>query len=106
MVLSVLFYSAVALETLSLSASIPNAFTIPKVVAVLCGGALLAPFLVVARRKVLAILIGQFIVLAVCTAVSLNPQISLWGGDWRRMGLITWADVLFQFPRGLCLSGK
>ena len=89
-----LFYSALAVETLCLSPAVPNAFTVPKVIALLCSAAVLAPFLAVSRKSTPILFVLQFGVLAICTILSLNPQVSFWGGDWRRMGLITWAAIL------------
>jgi O-antigen ligase len=89
-----LLFAALAAETLCLSGSVPNAFTVPKVVAALLGGALLAPLLAASRRRTIALFSVQLLVLAASTAFSKNLQLSLWGGDSRRMGLLTWTAIL------------
>src|SRR5262245_60532698 len=89
-----MFFVAVAVETLALSASIANAFTVPKVIAVLLGAAVLSPLVIFSYKRIPWIFPLQFIVICLCTVFSLNPRISFWGADWRRMGLITWAAIL------------
>jgi O-antigen ligase len=93
-IVSWLFYLAVLVETFLLSGVVPNAFTVPKAVAALVGAALLCPVVLLSYRRVPRIFLLQFAVLSACTILSLNSQVSFWGADWRRMGLITWIAIL------------
>ncbi len=90
--------AAIGFESLFFWARVQNAFTVPKVVAVLLGAAALVPLLCVESMRYPVtrfskLLIVLFTVLmaavTVATANSISPPVSFWGGDWRRMGWIT-----------------
>lgn len=75
----------------------------PKVVIVLLGAAVALPlgirnlqmlFRTRTGRLLLALLALEFLSLAVSTAVSINPQLSLTGSNWRRFGLVTQSAIL------------
>src|SRR6478735_8661158 len=73
----------------------------PKIVLLLAGVALvlllwntsLRPVAKSARRMI-ALFGLQFLWMAIATAVSTHPALSLNGGNWRRLGLISYAAVL------------
>src|SRR5262245_57317963 len=90
--------AAIAFETLFFWPGIGNAYTVPKLVAVLLGGALLLPQVCLRLstrdpsripRALLALFGLQMIAVTWATAISMSPSVSFWGGDWRRMGWIT-----------------
>jgi len=99
--MSFLFVSlcaSIGFETLFFWTRIGNAYTVPKVVAVLLGAAVLLPQICFRllkdppsrSRKMLLLLLGfQIIATTWATMNSMSPAVSFWGGDWRRMGWIT-----------------
>ena len=69
----------------------------PKVAVLLCGAALALPWLALRARacRGFAMWMAAFwISLAVSTALSPHPELSVGGSNWRRMGLITWTAIL------------
>ena len=89
---------ALTFETLFFRSDLPNAYMAPKVVAVLLGAAVLLPQLSLLwfRDKSFSLaysFVGVFVLLLIAVALatvnSMNPFVSFWGGDWRRMGWIT-----------------
>jgi|GEM_PF-3159815 len=97
-ILFVSLCTVIGFETLFFWTGIGNAYTVPKVVAVLLGAAVLLPqvcFVLLndpplhSRRLLLALLGFQILAVTWATANSMSPEVSFWGGDWRRMGWIT-----------------
>jgi O-antigen ligase len=87
--------ASIAFETLFFWTRIGNAYTVPKFVAVLVGGAALLPqvcFLLLndrPRPRLLFVLFAfQLIAITWATINSMNSVVSFWCGDWRRMGWI------------------
>ena len=73
----------------------------PKIVLLLTGTALLLLFWKPSlpqwpkwRRWMMSLLGLQFVWMAIATAVSTHPALSLNGGNWRRLGLISYTAVL------------
>jgi O-antigen ligase len=86
---------SIAFETLFFWTRVGNAYTVPKFVAVLVGGAVLLPqvcFLLLndpPRPRLLFVLFAfQLIAITGATVNSMSSVVSFWGGDWRRMGWI------------------
>jgi hypothetical protein len=90
--------ASIGFETLFFWPGIGNAYTVPKVVAILLGAAVLVPQVFFrllndplsrSRQLLLALLGFQILAVSWATANSMSPAVSFWGGDWRRMGWIT-----------------
>ena len=102
--------ASIGFETLFFWPRIGNAYTVPKLVAVLVGAAVLIPpvcfFLLNDRRsrsqRSFFLLLGfQVIAVTWSTANSFSPAVSFWGGDWRRMG---WIAQLAMMTSALAAS--
>jgi O-antigen ligase len=73
----------------------------PKLVALLVGTAIALPLLLAwplprggAGRALLGLITAQAFSLALSTAVSRRPEMSLWGSNWRTLGALTQAVLL------------
>lgn len=94
----------IGMETLLVWGQFQNLYTVPKVCAVLIGAACILPLLLLhllraqdyppSFQSLLLIFGLQVIALALATMLSSSPSVSFWGGDWRRMGLITSTAML------------
>src|SRR5215475_10858240 len=75
--------------------------TTPKLIALLIGTAIALPFLFPwpvprgrAARWLFGLAAAQALSLALSTALSTRPELSLWGSNWRSLGLISQTVLL------------